>query len=109
MNNCTAHRAISWGKGPGWWVTLDPVGIADFLQKAGVVGLLVFILVGGSRKLWVFGYQLAEMTADRDRWRDLALHAMSQVDRTTGVADRATGVADRAANIVQQRTHTRRE
>lgn len=83
-------------------MTLDPVGIADFLQKAGIVGLLVFILVGGARKVWVFGYQLGDMTADRDRWRDLALKAMGQVDRTTGVADRATGVADRVAALAER-------
>ena len=76
-------------------MTLDPVGIADFLQKAGVVGLLVFILVGGARRIWVWGYQLIEMQSDRDRWRDLALKLLGQVDRTAGVADRVTAMVER--------------
>lgn len=83
-------------------MTLDPVGIADFLQKAGIVGLLVFILVGGARRIWVFGYQLVDMTDDRNRWRDLALKQMGQVDRTTGVAGRATEVADRVATLAER-------
>lgn len=76
-------------------MTLDPASIADFLGKTGVVGLLVFILVGGARKVWVFGYQLVEMRQDRDQWRDLALKLLGQVDRTAGVADRITALAER--------------
>ena len=75
-------------------MTLDPIAISDFLQKAGVVGLLIFILVGGSRRIWVWGYQLTEMQADRDRWRDLALKVMGQVDRTAGVADRVASLVE---------------
>jgi hypothetical protein len=79
----------------GYRVTLDPYAVADFLQKAGVVGLLVFILIGGAKKVWVFGYQLVEMQSDRDRWRDLALKLLGQVDRTAGVADRVTSLVER--------------
>lgn len=89
----TAHFTPDYGTP----VTLDPLAIADFIQKAGVIGVLVFVLVGGARKVWVFGYQFEEMQADRDRWRDLALKVMGQVDRTAVVADRVTSlVAERA-------------
>jgi hypothetical protein len=78
-------------------VTLDPVAIADFLQRAGVVGLLVFILVGGARKIWVWGYQLVEMQADRDRWRDLALNLLGQTKRATDVVERSVAMAEKKA------------
>lgn len=77
-------------------MTLDPYAVADFLQKAGVVGLLVFILIGGAKKVWVFGYALSEMQSDRDRWRDLALRLLGQVDRTSGVADRVATLAEKS-------------
>lgn len=83
-------------------MTLDPLAVADFLQRAGIVGLLAGILIGGARQIWVWGYQLREVQAERDRWQNLALKLMGQVERTTGVADRATGVADRAAELAQK-------
>lgn len=83
-------------RGGRYRVTLDPIAIVDFIGKAGVVGLLVFILVGGARQVWVWGYQLTEMRSDRDRWRDLALKLLGQVDRTAGVADRVTSLVERA-------------
>lgn len=72
-------------------MVLDPTAVADWAQRAGIVGLLVFILVGGARQLWVFGYQLEDMESDRDRWRDLALKLLGQAARSTDVADRAIG------------------
>jgi len=67
---------------------LDPTAAVDFLQRAGVIGLLVLILVSGARRGWVWGYQLQEMQIDRDRWRDLALRSMGQANRSMDVAQR---------------------
>jgi hypothetical protein len=71
------------------------VAIADWLQRAGIVGLLVFILVGGAKRVWVFGYQLHEMQDDRDRWRDLALKLLGQATRSADVADRSVSLAEK--------------
>lgn len=76
-------------------MTLDPVAVADFLQKAGIVGLLVFILIGGARRVWVWGYQLEEMTAERDRYRTLAERLLGQADRSADVVDRVVQVAEK--------------
>lgn len=77
-------------------MSLDPVAIADFLQRAGVVGLLVFILVGGARRVWVWGYQLDDMRADRDHYRAIAERALGQVDRTADMADRSVTLVEKA-------------
>lgn len=79
-------------------MNLDPVAIADFLQRAGIVGLLVFILVGGARRLWVWGYQLTEMTAERDHYRAIAERALGQSERTVNVADRQAELLSRKAD-----------
>lgn len=76
-------------------MVLDPVAVADFLQKAGVIGLLVFILVGGARQVWVFGYQLREMRIDRDRWRDLSLTLLGQVNRSASVTERSVALVEK--------------
>lgn len=81
-------------------MTLDPVAAADWLQRAGVVGLLVFILLGGARKLWVFGYQLDEMRADRDLWREIALKGIAHAGRSVDVGTKAVEL------VVQQRKVT---
>lgn len=81
-------------------MTLDPVAVADWLQRAGVVGLLVFILLGGARKLWVFGYQLDEMRTDRDLWREIALKGIAHAGRSVDVGTKAVEL------VVQQRKAT---
>lgn len=79
-------------------MNLDPVAIADFLQRAGIIGLLVFILVGGARRLWVWGYQLEEMRLERDHYRDIAERALGQIDRAAVVADRQASLLAQKAD-----------
>lgn len=57
----------------------------DILEKGGVLAVLVLIILGGSRRLWVWGWQYREMENDRDFWRDVALKT---VDITEAVAGR---------------------
>jgi len=75
-------------------VTFDPIAITDFVGRAGVVGILVFILITGANRLWVFGYQLHEMQLDRDRWRDLSLSLLGQTKRSTEIAARSMSLAE---------------
>lgn len=79
-------------------MSLDPIAIADFLQRAGIVGLLVFVLVGGARRLWVWGYQLEEMRVERDHYRDIAERVLGQMDRTALVADRQAKLLEHKAD-----------
>lgn len=69
----------------------DFIAIAEKLSGAGLATLLVFILIGGQKKIWVWGYQLEEMRAERDWWR------------TT--ASRATSFADRAVDLVTPKSN----
>lgn len=69
----------------------DFLMIAERLSGAGLATLLIFILYGGKQKVWVWGYQLDEMRAERDWWRNAA--------RTTGsTLDRAVDLVKPAGN-----------
>jgi hypothetical protein len=59
-------------------VTWDTV-IDSLWNDAPLVAVLAFILLGGYRRWWVWGYQLTDakealdaMTAERDKWVQLA-------------------------------------
>lgn len=59
---------------------------------AAIGTLLSGITVAGLTKRWVWGYQLAEMTKDRDMWRDLALQSFAVNAKAVDVAQKAAGV-----------------
>lgn len=52
---------------------MEVVDVIKVLSDAGVVGLLVIILVGGSRGWWVFGRTYEDKVKECNAWRDLAL------------------------------------
>lgn len=55
-----------------------------------IAGILVAALAAGLAKKWVWGYQLVDMTKDRDFWRDAALAALRHTDRALDVAEKKT-------------------
>ena len=73
--------------------------IEDILSKADVVGILVFIIVSGMKKVWVFGWiyiqtmhDLEEMRSERDEWKELAWN-------NSGLAERAITIVKTKAKI----------
>lgn len=54
-------------------------------QQISVVALVLAALGAGLAKKWVWGYQLVDMTKDRDFWRDAALSALRHTDRALDV------------------------
>lgn len=76
---------------------MDLLQLAQKLSGASLATLLILILIGGWKKVWVFGYQLNEMEAqvermrlERDGWKELALKA-------TGLAENSVTIAERRA------------
>lgn len=63
----------------------DPTTWVDWIEKGGVVAIFVLIIILGSKRLWVWGWQYKEMEDDRNFWRDVALKT---VDITEAVAGR---------------------
>lgn len=53
---------------------------------AAIGTLLGGITAAGLARKWTWGYQLADMTKDRDFWRDAALRAMGTTDKALDVA-----------------------
>lgn len=48
---------------------------------AAIGTLLGGITAAGLARKWTWGYQLADMTKDRDFWRDAALRSMTTTDK----------------------------
>ena len=61
----------------------DAISLIDGIGRAGVIGLLVIIIVGGARKWWVFGHTYEAMEADRNYYRDIAMRLLQLTDRAT--------------------------
>lgn len=66
-------------------------GILDLIDKAGTLGLMIAVFVGGVRQWWVFGHHYRELQADREQWRTLALEGRSISVHALQVATKAAG------------------
>lgn len=58
------------------------------IERVSIVALVIAILGAGFKKLWVWGYQLSDMTADRDFWRDAALKTMRVAEKSVDFVPR---------------------
>lgn len=70
---------------PGDWRDVDPAAVRA-ITDLGTVGLLILVLIGGYRGWWRYGPQVdrivADLLADRNFWRDMALRSLRVADRT---------------------------
>ena len=71
-------------------MNLDPFVIADFIQKVGVIGLLILILVGGAKKVWVFGWYADELRARAEKAEQQRDHALGTASRAVDVTEKVT-------------------
>ena len=73
--------------------------LVAYARDIGIIGLLIFIILGGQRRWWVFGWihdqQLAqcdarieEMKSDVQEWKQLALQGTALAERQAEVAER---------------------
>ena len=67
--------------------------ILQWVRDAGVSGLLLFALVGGFRKWWVFGWVHKEKCKECDEWKSLAMQSVALSERGTRLAREATSEA----------------
>ena len=62
--------------------------IVGLFSDAGVVGVLVFIIVGGYRQWFVWGWAYRDKTREADEWKRLALSGTALAEKAIGVAKR---------------------
>jgi len=77
-------------------------GAYEYIRDGGIIGCLVFFIVGGFRQWWVFGYVLTRERTMLEQQRDQFLR---ERDEWRGLALRATAMADKAvdhASIIQK-------
>lgn len=64
----------------------------DAIAVIAAIGtILGTVAAAGLARKWVWGYQLADMTKDRDFWRDAALRAMGNADKAINVVEKVSG------------------
>ena len=68
-----------------------------YVRDGGMIALLFLILVGGWKRLWVFGWY-----ADEQAKRIVQLE--DRLDRATRVAESGTAAADRATRVAERRS-----
>jgi len=68
-------------------------GVYEYVRDGGIIGCLVFFIVGGFRQWWVFGYVLTrertmleqqrdQLYRERDEWKRIALQTSAIMDKT---------------------------
>lgn len=65
-------------------MTLDQV--LDFLNRGGMLALLIVILVGGHRKWWTFGWIYQEKAREAEEWKERAWRSANTTDKALDVA-----------------------
>lgn len=63
--------------------------LIQVLRDAGVTGLLIFALIGGFRKWWVFGWHYSDVVKEKNEWKQLALGGTHLSERAVEVAKQA--------------------
>jgi hypothetical protein len=60
--------------------------ILKTVGDAGVLGLLILILYGLTKKWWVVGWAYEEVRKERDEWKELALSGTRAAERAVDLA-----------------------
>lgn len=61
--------------------------VLDVITKVGFSGLLVIILYGNYKGIWVWGSELDRERKEKETWKDIAL-------RNSGVAQKSLTIAE---------------
>lgn len=52
---------------------MNELEIIQLIRDGGLVVVLLLTLIGGAKRLWVFGWTYKDLERDRDEWKALAL------------------------------------
>lgn len=74
---------------------MDWTAVGDLVQKIGIMGLLAAALIGGYRRIWVWGYQLDEANKRAEKAERLVEKALSHNDTLGEGVVRAVKVAEK--------------
>lgn len=80
---------------------VDVIGMTEALSAAGVTTLLIFILIGGWRRWWVFGWAYREKDNECERWKALAM-------RSLVVSEDIASSFEKTADAIERDTDRRR-
>lgn len=77
--------------------TFNPQSIFDYIQAGGIIAMLVFILIGGARRWWVFGWQYKELYDKYEKveqsnatWMQLALRGVNVTEKIVDANTKTT-------------------
>lgn len=64
----------------------QPIDIINFLQQGGMLGLLVAVILLGSKRMWVFGWQYRQLWDEKEEWRKQAQGNLRLSDKSADVS-----------------------
>jgi hypothetical protein len=76
--------------------------IFDWISKGGALALLVLILIGGWKRIWVWGYQLTDCEKRSDEWKQMALGGYNLASRATQAAERTVDVRAEVLDVLKE-------
>lgn len=64
------------------------IDIAQKLSGVSLATILICILIGSYKGIWVWGYQLQKCEADSAQWKTMALQAAGLAETSISIAKR---------------------
>ncbi|MEO8678134.1 MAG: hypothetical protein ABI665_03755 [Vicinamibacterales bacterium] len=74
---------------------MDPTTVTSFvdlaqkLSGASLAAILIFILIGSYKGVWVWGFQLRKSEEESAQWKAMALQAAGLAETSVNIAKRA--------------------
>lgn len=71
----------------------EVVALAEKLGAVGFPSLLILILYGSYKRIWVWGSQLKEKEVECEQWKTAFLRGASHTDKAIDLAAKSTGIS----------------
>lgn len=55
--------------------------LLTYIERGGLVGVLLFILLTGMRQIWVWGWLYKQAISDRDEWKIRSLKTLDIIEK----------------------------
>ena len=75
--------------------------ILDWVQRGGVIALLLLVIISGWKGIWVWGKQLDECEKRGDEWKQMALGNLNLASRAAQTAQSTVDVRTEILQVLR--------
>lgn len=65
--------------------------IVGVVRDAGVLGILIVIIYGGSKQWWVWGWQYLETLKELNMWKEMAISGLLMAQKSVETNEKVVG------------------